>query len=183
MDPVLWAGVLLARRAWRWPSLEVFVPSGGLLGFLAIAVDARRRVPGLSPRAVVGHWLSGAGRVRRAGTADSGVAVVAQDAHGSAHLLLDVPSGDDVLPDSDKRRKLKHWSGKIGKAKTLMLPSGAVDDRRPTVDALSEGMAIEAGQWVRVIEVRGTRVVVRPTDERPHAGERRRSRNRSNRSA
>ena len=49
-----------------------------------------------------------------------------------------------------------------------MLPSGAVNIEDTVVDALSEGMAIEAGSWVKVVEVRGTRVVVRPTDERPH---------------
>ncbi len=52
-----------------------------------------------------------------------------------------------------------------------MLPSGAVDIDGTIVDALSEGMAIEAGGWVKVIEVRGTRVVVRPTDERPQTAD------------
>ena len=43
-----------------------------------------------------------------------------------------------------------------------MLPSGAVAFEELTVDAVSEGMAIEAGQKVRVVDVRGNRVVVRP---------------------
>ena len=42
-----------------------------------------------------------------------------------------------------------------------MLPSGAVVIDGRTIDALSEGTPIEAGQRVRVIEVRGNRVVVR----------------------
>ena len=46
-----------------------------------------------------------------------------------------------------------------------MLPSGAVMVEGQTIDALSEGMPIEAGQRVRVIEVRGNRVVVRPADD------------------
>ncbi|NLE40182.1 MAG: hypothetical protein GX621_19380, partial [Pirellulaceae bacterium] len=33
-----------------------------------------------------------------------------------------------------------------------------------TVDCVSEGGAVDPGQWVRVIEVRGNRVVVRPLD-------------------
>ncbi|MES1213663.1 MAG: NfeD family protein, partial [Singulisphaera sp.] len=82
-----------------------------------------------------------------------------------------LPQGDDVLPDSDKRRNLKLLVGKLGKARTLMLPSGAVDVDGAIVDALSEGVAIEAGSWVKVVEVRGTRVVVRPTEERPQAVE------------
>ncbi len=55
--------------------------------------------------------------------------------------------------------------GKIGVAKTLMMPSGAVLVDGQTIDALSEGMPIEAGQRIQVIEVHGSRVVVRPADE------------------
>ncbi|MEX2559187.1 MAG: NfeD family protein, partial [Pirellulales bacterium] len=54
--------------------------------------------------------------------------------------------------------------GQVGQARSLMLPSGLVAIQGHHVDAVSEGMVIETGQWVRVIEVRGTRVVVRPTD-------------------
>jgi hypothetical protein len=50
-------------------------------------------------------------------------------------------------------------------AKSVMMPSGAVLVEGQTIDALSEGIGIEAGQRVKVIEVRGTRVLVRPTDE------------------
>ena len=48
-----------------------------------------------------------------------------------------------------------------------MLPSGAVEIDGQTIDALSEGVPIESGQRVRVIEVRGMRVVVRPADDEP----------------
>jgi membrane-bound ClpP family serine protease len=54
--------------------------------------------------------------------------------------------------------------GKIGQAKSMMLPSGAVLVEGRTIDAVSEGMPIEPGQVVRVIEVRGTRVIVRPVE-------------------
>jgi hypothetical protein len=80
-------------------------------------------------------------------------------------LLLDVPRGDEQLPDTPQRRTLRQMVGKRGVAKTLMLPSGAVTIEGQTIDALSEGMPIEAGQRVRVIEVRGNRVVVRPDDD------------------
>ena len=52
-------------------------------------------------------------------------------------------------------------------AKSLMLPSGSVLINGRTVDAVSEGMPIEPGQAIRVIQVRGNQVVVRPSDERP----------------
>jgi membrane-bound ClpP family serine protease len=82
-------------------------------------------------------------------------------------LLLDVPTSEEVLPDSPQRRSLRQLVGKTGVAKNMMLPSGAVVVDGQTIDALSEGMPIEAGQRVRVIEVRGNRVVVRPADDLP----------------
>jgi membrane-bound ClpP family serine protease len=80
-------------------------------------------------------------------------------------ILLDVPTGDDVLPDVELRRQLKELVGRIGTAKTLMLPSGPVVIGNVTYDALSEGTAVQAGERVKVVEIRGTRIVVRPTDE------------------
>jgi hypothetical protein len=43
----------------------------------------------------------------------------------------------------------------------MMLPSGAVVVEGRTVNAISEGTAIDAGEAVKVVEVRGNRVVVR----------------------
>jgi hypothetical protein len=34
-----------------------------------------------------------------------------------------------------------------------------------TIDALSEGMSIEAGQRIRVVAVHGSRVIVRPAED------------------
>ncbi len=82
-------------------------------------------------------------------------------------LLLGVPDGKNLLPDSPQRRKLRDLVGKVGVAKTLMLPSGAVLVDGMTVDAVSEGMPIEAGQRVKVIDVHGNRVLVQPSDEEP----------------
>ena len=165
MDFLVWAAILLCVGL-ALAMLEVFVPSGGLLGFLSIMailsalfMDFRH-----------GTW-SGIGFLGLAVFAvPAGLILALQwwpKTPMGRRILLPLPSSEDVLPDSDKRRSLKSLVGKIGKAKTLMLPSGAVEIEGATVDALSEGMAIEAGHWVKVVEVRGTRVVVLPTDERP----------------
>jgi membrane-bound ClpP family serine protease len=166
MDYLSWAAILLAVGL-ALAMLEVFVPSGGLLGFLSI----------LSMLSAVflafrhGPW-SGIGFLGLAVfAAPAGLILALQwwpKTPMGRRILLPLPKGEDVLPDSDKRRNLKSLVGKIGKARTLMLPSGAVNIEDTIVDALSEGMAIEAGSWVKVVEVRGTRVVVRPTNERPH---------------
>ena len=45
-----------------------------------------------------------------------------------------------------------------------MLPSGVVIVDGRNVEAVSEGMPIEVGQEVRIVQVRGKRVVVRPIE-------------------
>lgn len=165
VDPVAWAALLLLIGL-SLAVLEVFIPSGGVIGFLSIASV-------LSAIALAfyrGPWY---------GLSFLGTAVIALPAlllvafrywpetTMGRRFLLEVPTSEDVLPDHDERRLLKSLVGRIGEARNLMLPSGVVliDDRN--YDALSEGLAIEKGQWVQVVEVRGTRLVVRPTDEPP----------------
>jgi membrane-bound serine protease (ClpP class) len=80
-------------------------------------------------------------------------------------MLLTMPDTSEVLPDSPQQRYLKGLIGRVGQAKSKMLPSGAVVVDGRTIDAVSEGMPIEIGQRVRVIEARGNRVVVRITDD------------------
>ncbi|HEY2838405.1 MAG TPA: NfeD family protein, partial [Pirellulales bacterium] len=84
-------------------------------------------------------------------------------------ILLDVPKSEEVLPDSPERRWLRQMVGRVGVAKSLMLPSGAIEVDGHTIDALTEGTSIEAGQRVRVIAVSGNRVLVRVADDQTPA--------------
>ena len=44
-------------------------------------------------------------------------------------------------------------------------PSGVTEFDGRRVDTLSEGPLIEAGQWVRCVDVRAGKVIVRPADK------------------
>lgn len=164
MDLLGWAAILLVVGL-SLAMLEIFVPSGGMLGFLSVTsiIAALFLAFRYSP------W-SGLGFLGLAMFAVPAGLVIALQLWPKTpmgkRILLPLRSSEEVLPNDDRRRDLKNLVGRIGKAKSLMLPSGAIDIDGKTVDALSEGLAIEAGQWVKVIEVRGTRVVVRPTDRR-----------------
>jgi membrane-bound ClpP family serine protease len=84
-------------------------------------------------------------------------------------VLLMAPQSEDVLPDDAEKKMLKGFVGRLGRAKSKMLLSGVITIDGHTVDAVSESMPIEAGQAVRVVQVRGHVVVVRPADEEPSA--------------
>lgn len=57
---------------------------------------------------------------------------------------------------------LEKLRGRIGKALSALRPAGVADFDHRRVDVITEGMMVEAGQWVRCIDVKGGKVVVRP---------------------
>jgi membrane-bound serine protease (ClpP class) len=164
MEPLLWAATLLLMGL-LLVMLEVFVPTGGLLGFLSLTAI----LVGIGLAFYNGGVTYGFSFLLVAAVALPTVLALAfrwlPGTPMGRRLLPSVPMSKDVLPDSEDRRVLRGLVGKIGQAKSIMLPSGAVLVEGRTIDAVSEGMPIEAGQSVRVIEVRGNRVVVRPMEE------------------
>jgi membrane-bound ClpP family serine protease len=170
MDPLAWSALLLLLGL-MLVLVEVFVPSGGVLGFLSIGSLMAAIVLAFYHRGVeVGFLFLGITAI-----AVPTVLVLAfrwwPKTPMGRRLLLDLPTSEEVLPDTPQRRTLRQMVGKLGVAKSMMLPSGAVLIDGQTIDALSEGTPIEAGQRVRVIEVRGNRVVVRAADDQPPSGE------------
>jgi membrane-bound serine protease (ClpP class) len=75
------------------------------------------------------------------------------------------PPAADALADGATLK------GRVGRTATPMRPSGSVvfDGRR--VDALTEGMMLDAGTWVRCVDVRGGRVIVRQIAKPPDLNE------------
>lgn len=165
MDPLYWA-ILLMCAGLALAVLELFVPSGGMLGlFAGIALIAAIVL------AFRHHAYTGLGFTVGTLVAVPALVVLAIQIWPKTpmgrRILLQVPSGDDVLPHAEQRAHLKSLVGKLGTTTTFMLPSGPVLIDGTTYDALSEGMAIDPDRSVRVVAVRGTRLVVRPSDDAP----------------
>ena len=161
LNPLVWP-ILLLMLGLGLVMLEIFVPSGGILGVLAtisVLVSISMAFYHHGPRA--GFVFVLVTMVAVPATLILAFKLLPQTPVGR-QLLLQTPSEADVLPDDDHRRQLRALLGQVGRAKSLMLPSGAVEVGGLTVDALSEGLAIEPGTSVRVVAVHGPRVVVRP---------------------
>lgn len=162
LDPLAWAALLMLLGI-SLAVAEIFIPSGGVIGFLSITSV----LSAIGLAFYRGPWY-GLSFLGAAVFAIPAVLVAAlhywPETPIGQRIMLGAPKSDDVLPQDDQRRHLKALVGRVGQAKSLMLPSGAIVIDGEHVDALSEGMAIEKGEWVQVVEVRGTRVVVRPTD-------------------
>ncbi len=75
-----------------------------------------------------------------------------------------------TLADLPAVAELDALKGRIGKAISVLRPSGVVDFDGRRVDCLSEGVLIERDTGVRCIAVRAGKVIVRPIDA-PNLGE------------
>lgn len=163
MDPLAWAMILFVIGL-TLAVLELFIPSGGILGVTALLA----LVAAVWMAFHRGPW-TGLGFLAGVVVLVPGAVALAlrwwPDTPLGRRILLRAPKSDEVLPDTDQRRELKSLIGKVGEARTLMTPAGAVHVAGRTIDAISVGVAIEPGQRVRVVEVRGTRVVVQPTTD------------------
>jgi len=164
---IAWA-ILLLIVGCVFIALEVFIPSGGLISVLA-AVS-------LITSIIIAFWESPTtgpmtGLIFSAVTVVVVPIVIAtafkywpRTRMGKA-FLGELITDKDVLPEDPRRALI----GRVGIARSKMLPSGAVEIDGQMVDAVSQGQAIEPGAYVVVAEVRANRVVVRPAgkDQRP----------------
>jgi membrane-bound serine protease (ClpP class) len=163
LDNWVWSVVLLALGA-GLVVLEVFFPSAGILGFLAACAILGSIIFGFKQGALFGFAVLAVAIVGLPALLVLAFKYWPRTAMGRRVLLLS-PSSEDVLPVDPEKELLKNHIGKVAVAKCKMLPGGAITLEGRTIDAVSEGMPVAAGQKVRIIEVRGNRVVVRPLDE------------------
>jgi len=161
MDLVFWSIALLLLGL-SMLILEVFVPSGGVLSFLAVAAIIA---------SVVVAFMDGV----QTGTIMlvTVTLIVPLFCWGAVRLWPHTPIGklilvkrparpDDVLPDTEAYRGLRQLIGQRGRAVSKMLPSGVVTIAGHKYDAISNGLAIDPDQVIQVIGVRTNRIVVRP---------------------
>jgi membrane-bound ClpP family serine protease len=156
LDPIALAIVLLVLGCGLLV-LEVFIPSGGIFGFLAAVT-------------VVGSLVMAFRRDTTTGLSFMAITVLAvptviglafkywpHTPMGKA-ILGSAPTEQEVRPEEPRRTLV----GRVGVAQSKMLPSGSVLIDGQLLDAVSQGLAIDPGEPVIVVEVRGNRVMVRP---------------------
>ena len=165
MDPWVWAILLLALGT-ALAVLEIFFPSAGILAFLSAAALMAAIAMGFYQGLLAGIMILLGTLVGLPTAIVLGFKYWPKTAMGRRVLLMG-PQSEDVLPDDDVKKMLRNLIGRVGRTKSKMLLSGVITIDGRTVDAVSESMPIEAGQPVRVVQVRGHGVVVRPVDEEP----------------
>jgi membrane-bound ClpP family serine protease len=161
MDLATWAYLLLLVGLILLV-LEFFVPSGGALAVLCALSFLAAIVLGFA----AGRWTGVSILLTVCFVVPAATAAAIRwwpDTPIGRLILIQRPkSADDVLPRTVAYRGLKELVGRRGQAKGLMLPSGLVLIDGKSYDAVSDGMVIEPGQPVIVVNVSTQRLVVRP---------------------
>lgn len=160
MNPLVWI-LLLVVVGLLLILLEVFIPSGGVLGLLAVlALGAGIVMAFVEQGLAVGMAvLSGSF------LAVPVVLVLAFRWFPATPLgrrvLPPPPAPEDVLPDVDRRRRLRELVGRSGRTASELVPWGSVAIDGDVVDAVSEGGPLAAGVAVEVVGIEGRALVVR----------------------
>lgn len=171
MTPLVWI-VALFLVGLAVMVLEVFVPSGGVLGFLSvIAIGAAIVTAFVEQGAAFGMAVLGVAFVAVPAVLAGAFRVFPETPLGR-RVLPPPPAPDDVRPLAGRRRQLESLVGRRGRAVGELVPWGAVEVDGGTYEARSEAGPIAAGAALETVCVDGAALVVRPVMEAPGSGSR-----------
>ena len=86
----------------------------------------------------------------------------------SRQVSLDSETVTATVANTREAAELEHYLGRYGKTVSPMRPSGTVEIDGRRLDALTEGMMIDSGVWVKCVGAKAGWVIVRRVD--PPAG-------------
>ena len=154
--------VLLLATAVALGVVELFIPSGGVISILAAAAIIASVV------VVYTHESPTVGTLYLLGLCVCiplalGAAIRYWPHSPLGRRILNLPPGGPEPEFGDiGNNALAELVGKTGMTKSKMLPSGAILVDGKAYDAVADGMAIEPGEPIEVVEVKANRIVVRP---------------------
>ena len=157
MEPITWAIILIVVGA-SLIVLELFIPSGGIIGFLSAAAFIAAVVMGFKIDNSTGLAILGSS-ILIAGVM---IALVIKYWHqtpiGSRALPPDLDVSEAVVGN------LEHLQGTQGISRSDLMPNGEVDIDGKHYDAVSSGTFIARGSAVQVTDVRGNRLLVQAVE-------------------
>jgi membrane-bound ClpP family serine protease len=82
-------------------------------------------------------------------------------------FVLSGPEQDATVASMPVNLELEQLRGRYGRTVSALRPAGVTEFDGRRVDTMSEGPLIEPGQWVRCIDVKAGRVIVRQIERPP----------------
>lgn len=166
MSPLVWITGLLFVGLFVMV-LEVFIPSGGLLGFISIAAIVAAVATAFVEQGI------GSGFLVLAITAVAVPATLAIAFHLfpstplGRRIMPSPPDPQELVPDRKERERLKEFVGRQGRVARDLLPWGQVEISQEKIEAVSRAGPIVSGTVIEVVGTEGRAVVVRTIEAKP----------------
>ncbi len=156
---------------------EVFVPSGGVIGLLALGCIGISLWSAFRVSTEFGLQFLVADFILLPATFS--LAMYLWPKTPMAKRIFLTPPAPEEIEASHAPDRLEHLIGQFGKALTPLRPAGLVDFEGRRIDGASEGELIASGTLVQAVQIRSGRLIVRPAigpaiaeaDELPHTTE------------
>jgi membrane-bound serine protease (ClpP class) len=162
MDPILLAYILIGLGVILVVA-ELFVPSG----FVLVVIGACCALVGVGLMFVHGSMenaLMALLSLCVGGPILGSIVFYLWPYSPMGRKLIKAAEDDVTIANMSGNAGLENLRGKTGRAVSSLRPSGiAVFDGR-RIDVITEGLMVEPGQWVKCVEVRANKVIVRPAD-------------------
>lgn len=143
---------------------EIFIPSAGLLFVLGMAALVGGIVLAFREDTSIG-WLTLTGVIVCVPVAGSVLFHYWPKTRLGKRFFLTSSDEDATVASMPTLMELEQLRGRLGRTLSSLRPSGVVDFDGRRIDTITEGMMVEPDHWVRCIDVRAGRVVVRPVDK------------------
>jgi membrane-bound ClpP family serine protease len=141
---------------------EVFVPSGGLIGLLALGFLGVGIYLGFTTT-THGLLFLVALAIMMPLTLAAAVQLWPRSPMAK-YIFLTPPTAEESAPEI-RVHALEHLIGQFGRALTPLRPSGLVDFEGRRLDGMSEEGLIPAGALVRAVQVRSGQIIVRAAND------------------
>ena len=161
MTPLAWITTLVALGL-ALVVLEVFVPSGGVLGFLSVlAIGAAIVTAFVEQGPTFGAAVTGVAFVVVPAVLAAAFRVFPETPLGR-RVLPPPPGADDVQPRVARRRHLETFVGRRCRVSGELVPWGTVEIDGVACEARSDAGPVAVGAAVEVVGADATALVVRP---------------------
>jgi membrane-bound ClpP family serine protease len=145
--------------------LELFLPSGGLLGVAAIAALIAAIVVGFLHSLTAGGLILITTAFLLPLVVSIGLRVWPRTPLGRRMLNVDPDESSNRRQEQDALRT--QWIGKVGVARMDLLPNGVIDVAGSRLDAVSLAGVIDRGANVEIVNVVAGKIQVRRTERPP----------------
>jgi membrane-bound serine protease (ClpP class) len=85
-------------------------------------------------------------------------------------MILRRPDDDDAVANMPATLELERLRGRFGRAVSPLRPCGLVEFDGKRIDTMTDGEMIQPNQWVRCVDIKGGRVMVRAVAAPPDLG-------------